>query len=413
MRNSECGLRNEKHEPRRSRARNAAAQLAHPRFPLHPAAASLARIPHSEFRIPHSTMNLKPLLIVVIVLALLSGVAWFATRPSAPASAADDRTGESVVLADQIAAAPRVTITENGNTVELARGGDQTWRVASYYDLPADFPKLTRLVSQLTEAKIDRFVTADPERVKRLGFDGTQIIFHGADAAAAPLLSLELGRTAENGGRFIRRAGEPRSYLARLSLWLDTEPKNWADSALLSIKPADIAKVGFTFPDAPPLTLARKDKDTPFAPEPAREGWKLKTAALDSQLDTLTALRFKDTAEPDNPDAVDARKHARTVTLTTFDHRTLTLTMGRRPAVPKPAASEKTDTAADGTAAPPETKAEETPAGPVYIQIADTKTDSPVAALMQKRAVEIYDYPFTGLPASPDALLEKEEPPAK
>ncbi|WP_342750906.1 DUF4340 domain-containing protein [Termitidicoccus mucosus] len=359
-------------------------------------------------------MNLKPLLIAVIVLALLSGITWFATRPPAPANAADDRTGESVVPADQVAVATRVTIAEGGKTVELVRGDDQAWRVASYYDLPADFPKLTRLVSQLTEAKIDRFVTADPERAKRLGFDGTQIVFRGADAAAAPLFSLELGRTAESGGRFIRRAGETRSYLAKLSLWLDTESKSWADSALVSIKPADITKVEFTFPDAPPLALARKDKDAPFAPEPAREGWKLKTSALDSQLDTLTALRFKDTAAPDNPDAADAGKHARTVTLTTFDNRTLALTMGRRPAVSKPAAPETTDTvAASGTAAPTEPKTEEIPAGPVYIQIADTKTDSPVAALMQKRAVEIYDYSFTGLPASPDALLEKEEPAAK
>jgi hypothetical protein len=344
-----------------------------------------------------------------------------------------------------VAAATRVTITETGKTVELLRGDDQTWRVASYYDLPADFPKLTRLVAQLTEAKIDRFVTADPERTKRLGFDGTQIVFRSADTAAAPLLALELGRTAENGGRFTRRAGEPRSYLAKLSLWLDTDPKNWADSALIPIKPADIAQVEFTFPDAPPLTLARKDKDTPFAPEPAREGWKLKPAALDSQLDTLTALRFKDTAAPDTPDAADARKHARTVTLTTFDHRTLALTIGRRPATPKPATPETTDTAttttttgpaaatantaatspatapadtgpapADTATAPPtDPKTEENPAGPVYIQITDTKTDSPIAALMQKRAVEIYDYPFTGLPASPDALLEKEEPAAK
>jgi hypothetical protein len=338
--------------------------------------------------------------------------------PPAPASAADDRAGESVILADQVAAAARVTITENGKTVELLRADDQTWRVASYYDLPADFPKLTRLVSQLTEAKIDRFVTADPERVKRLGFDGTQIIFRAADAAAAPLLSLELGRTAENGGRFIRRAGEPRSYLARLSLWLDPESKNWADSSLVSVKPADIAKVEFTFPDAPPLTLARKDKGAPFAPEPAREGWKLKTSALDSQLDTLTALRFKDTAEPGNPDAVDAGKHARTVTLTTFDHRTLALTMGRRPAIPAPPAGKTGAETPAGQPAPvqpppPDAQSEETPAGPVYIQITDTKSDSPVAALMQKRAVEIPDYSFTGLPASPDALLEKETLAAK
>ncbi len=357
-------------------------------------------------------MNLKPLLIVVFVLALLSGVTWFATRPTPPPAAAGDRSGEALVPAAQIAAAARVTIADDGKTVELVRGDDQVWRVAGYYDLPADFPKLTRLVSQLTEAKIDRFVTADPERTKRLGFGGTKIVFHAADAAAAPLLSIELGRTAAGGGRFIRRAGEDRSYLAKLSLWLDAEPKNWADSALVSLKPADVARAEFTFPDAPPLALARKDKDAPFAPDPAREGWKVKASALDSQLGTLTALRFKDTAAPDNPDAADARKHARAVTLTTFDNRTLVLTMGRRPAVPAKPAEKTGGEAADGQTAPSpasDAKDGETPAGPVYIQITDTKSDSPVAALMQKRAVEIYDYAFTGLPATPDDLLEKEE----
>lgn len=353
-------------------------------------------------------MKLKPLVITVAVLLVLAGITWIATRPPAPVTA-DARVGKALAPTEKIARAARVVITDNGKKIELARGADQTWRNASYYDLPVDFPKLTRLVSDLTGAKIERFVSADPERVKRLDFNGAQIAFHAADsiADAAPLYSIDIGRTADNGGRFVRHTGETKAYLASLNLWLDTEPKNWADSALVPLKTADIAKVEFTFPDAPPLAFARKEKTEPFAPDPAREGWKTKTSALDSQLNTLTTLRFRDTVDLDTPDAAEAKKHARTVTLTAFDNRAVTITMGRRPAktVPKPAAQEPKPDAATGGTTGPET--ETIPAGAVYIQITDTKSDSPVNALMQKRAVETYDHVFTGLPAAPGDLLEK------
>ncbi|MDR2673553.1 MAG: hypothetical protein LBC18_01450, partial [Opitutaceae bacterium] len=75
-------------------------------------------------------MHLKPLLITVAALALLSGITWFATRPPAPPAAAGDRAGEPVAPAAQIAPATRVAITENGKTGELVRGDAQAGRVA-------------------------------------------------------------------------------------------------------------------------------------------------------------------------------------------------------------------------------------------------------------------------------------------
>ncbi|EIP97042.1 hypothetical protein OpiT1DRAFT_01470 [Opitutaceae bacterium TAV1] len=388
-------------------------------------------------------MKLKTLLLTVLILAALSGATWFATRPQKPATPeGNGNVGAPVAPAAKIAGATRVRITDDGKTVELARQPDGTWHVTSYYDLPADFSKLTRLVADLTGAKIDRFVSARPEVLKRLEFNGTQIAFYGAaDAGAAPLWSLDLGRTAESGGgRYIRYTGEDKAYLAKLNLWLDTESKNWADSALTTLKPADIAKAEFTFPEGDPLTVTRKDKDAPFEATPARAGHTVKGDAITTQLNNLTGLRLSNTTGPDAPDAIDARNHARTVKLTTFDNRTLTIALGRRPAEPaKPAAKSETDKPADkdkaagsgetpatgeqtapssdadqpaGTPAAAEPGKEDTgkPAGPVYVFVTDTKADAPVNALMKKRAVEVYEFVYTSLPAKADDLLAPEEP---
>ena len=351
-------------------------------------------------------MNLKPLAITVAILAILSGITWFTTRPPTPVRESGDRTGEDTVPRDLIANATRITITDGGKTVELAQGTGLTWRVASYHDLPVDFAKLTRFVSQLTGTKIERFVTASPERIKRLGLDTARIIFHGADV---PPFTLELGRTTENGGRFIRRAGESRAYLAHFDLWLDAEPKNWADSTLVTLTRNDIARVELAFPGTSTLAFARKDKAEFFTVDPARNDQRLKPAALDALLDTLVSLRFKDTTDSTASDVADARKHSRTITLTTFDKRVLTLTMGRRPAsTSKDSQHEKAAPEVTATTTQHSVPNEEgTPAGPVYIWIDDTKNDSPIARLMKERAVEISEQSFTNLPTIPDDLLEK------
>lgn len=375
-------------------------------------------------------MKLRTLIFAVLLLAALSGAAYLATRSTPPQSSSDDgRVGQSLAEASKISKAGRVKITDDGKTVELNRHADGTWHVASYYDLPVDFSKLTRLIADLTGAKIERYVTSDSARIQRLEFKGTQIAVYGTDAkeSDAPLWSLDLGRTADSGGRFVRYSGEDKAYLAKLSIWLDAESKNWADSALTQLKPADIAKAEFTFAEGSPVTVARKDKDSAFEATPAREGHIVKADVVTSQLNNLTGLRLSNTAELDAKDAKDAREHARTVKLTTFDNRTLTIALGRRPAVEaKPAPKEDkpatatsgdttvqsgtTDTEGKTATAEPTTPA--VPAGPVYVVIEDSKADAPVNALMKKRAVEVYEFVYTSLPANADALFTPAPPPA-
>lgn len=363
-------------------------------------------------------MKLKTLLIVVALLAALSGAAWFFNRSTPPPSLADARIGQPVLATADAEKAARVRITQNGKTVLLVRDADSSWLVSSYHDLPADFTKLATLVKSLNSANVERLVTTSPDRIKRLEFSDTTITV--LDSADKPLLALTLGKSADTGGRYLRFGDENKAYLARLDTWLDVEPKNWADATLAKFTPADIAKVSIAFADAPAVTLSRANATAAFTADTTPDGQRLKSDTIPSLLSTLSNLRFTETSATDDPQAVGARAAARTVTLTTFDNKTLTFALGRQPEhnVVKPDALKPAPTAlVSGEPKPSPTDllgtvTEKLPAGPVFAFITHSDASAPVNALMKKRAFQIADYALNSLPADRAALFEAVPPPA-
>src|SRR5580698_5075063 len=100
-------------------------------------------------------MKLKHLLVIVAVLALLSAAAYWLGRPPAAVSE-DSRVGQPLVESSAVEKAAKLRLTDAGKSVVLTRQSDGTWRDASYFDLPADFSKLSSFVSDLTSAKLQR-----------------------------------------------------------------------------------------------------------------------------------------------------------------------------------------------------------------------------------------------------------------
>lgn len=361
-------------------------------------------------------MNLRTLSFSVAALVALSAVAWFLRRPAPPATT-DPRTGQPVLAADRAAQAARVKLADQGKSVELARQADGSWTVVSYHDFPADFTKLTRLIGDLTGAKVTRLVTARADRLARLEFKDTTLAL--LDAAGKELWQVTLGKNADGGGRYLRYGAEEKGYLANLSLWLDSEPRNWADTTLLALKADDIARVevGFTDATLAPVVVSRAKKEEAWAPAPptaAPEGKRLKTASITSLLSNFAGLRFTDTTAPDDAQAVSARPHSRTLKLTTFDQKTYTVTLARKPEEkkPKPAAppagpeASAGGEAAGGETKPPEPEFETIPAGPVFVGITSSDEAARLNALMQKRAFQIGEWVYTALPAAPADLWE-------
>lgn len=369
-------------------------------------------------------MKLKTLLIVVALLAAASAAVYFVNRPTAPAPA-DARVGQPLLDPAVVEPAARFTLKDAGNTVELVKSDGGVWQVASFHHLPADLSKLSRFVQDLTEAKIDRFVTSNPERLARLEFKDTQLSF--ADAAGKELWSIDLGKTAEGGGRFVRYGDEEKAYRTRLNAWLDTTARNWADSSLVGAKPEQIAKVEIPLAEGEAITVSRGEAGQPWTADGTPEDRQLRQSSIDSLLSTLTNLRFIETASADAPEVTAAREHQRRVTLTTFSGETLEIALGRKPeetvvkpAAPKPetsgpaaivgSATEAPKPEEAGPAAVTEATTETIPAGPVFAFVTGPATLAKLSGAPEDLAFKVSDYVFTSLPKSRDELLEPKAP---
>jgi hypothetical protein len=379
-------------------------------------------------------MKLKTLALCVALLAVVAGAAYFLTRPEAP-PLADPRVGRPLLDPAAAADVAKIVVSDQGKSVELVRQSGGAWLVASYYNLPADFSKIARLIGDLNEAKLDRFVTANPDRLARLDFKDSRIALF--DAAGRPTWSLVLGKTAATGGgRFVRFGDEPKAFVSGLQSYLDPEAKNWADAQLLNLKPEEIKSVELPFEKGGSVTLSRAKPEDPWTAKDAPADRKVKADAVSSALASLASLRFSDTTAVDDAAAKEAAKYRRTVALTTFAGQTYRIELGRRPEEKKlkpPVADAKSGPASLGKAAdlakpaaaggetpgkPGETKPgtpefETIAAGPVFALVSSSDGHAPVNALMKQRAFQIEDYTFTSLPKSLDDLFEPAPPKAK
>jgi hypothetical protein len=364
-------------------------------------------------------MNLRNLSFTVAGLTLLCVVAWYLQRPAKPASD-DPRIGQPVLAASVAQSAAKVRVTDTGKSVTIARQADGTWQVPDYYDFPADFGKLSGLVGGLTGAKIQRLVTARADRLSRLEFkDATIALF---DGAGKELWCVTLGKAAEGGGRFLRYGKEQKGYLADLSIPVDWEAKNWVDASLMTLKPDDVATLEIGFPAGPAIQASRTKKEGMWTVAGVPSGKRLNPDKITSLVTDLTSLRFTDTTPPTDEKAAAARAHSRTITLTTFDHKTYTILLGRKPeekrlkpSAPEPPAANPAKTAADAKAGGKTTipEYETIPAGPVFVFITCSDKAAPINGLMNKRAFEIGEWIFTGLPFAAGDLWENAPNPAE
>ena len=378
-------------------------------------------------------MKLRTLLIVVAILAALSVAVFVAQRPP-PSLAARARLGEPLVDTALIEKAARLRVTDQGKTVSLARQPDGTWRVTTFFDLPADFSKITGLVGSLTDARIQRLVTTKAERIARLGLKDTQVLLF--DAAEIELWSVMLGKNADGGGCFVRYGAEQKVYLASFNGGLDAESKNWANPELLGLKAEDIAQAEIATGEGESILISRAKKDESWTSALTPAGKKINATKISALLASVGNLRFTDTSDLNDPGFAAARANARVCKLTTFDGKTITVTFSHKPeekAPPPPAIAAKTGSAGTGPLANPTSQGSlpspsggpvlgptkgpvpefaSLPANPVFVVIAHSDASAPVNAIMKKCAFQVAAYTFASLPQKADELFELVLPPA-
>lgn len=373
-------------------------------------------------------MKLKSLALCVALLAIASFVVYLNSRP-APPPAADPRVGQPLVDTTTASATTHVHLSDSGKTVELGRDAAGNWVVQSYYDLPIDFTKLSQFMNDLVAAKVDRFVTASPERLARLGFGDSKIEFRDKDGKS--LWAITVGKTPDSGtGHFFEFGTEAKAFLTGFSDPVDSDAKAWADAQLTSIKDGDVAKVELTLLDGSTTTLTRAKAGDPWslASGKAPKDRALSQDKIAGVLASAGNIRFSDTVDLGDA-AIAAAKNRESVALTTFAGKTVAITLSRKaeekklkvPVADKnsgPASLGKLSDVANeksGQAKPEDKKPgapefETIPAGPVFVAVRASDPTDRVNGEMAKRAFQTDESIFISVPVKADDLFDP--PPA-
>ncbi len=251
---------------------------------------------------------LKPLLILIGLLAVWAIVHFTSARP--------DRPDESDVFSVRIdtAAVSRIEVSRASGQLVLLR--DQgAWSVRTPAGLrPAEKDQIASALNTLNSIETTNLVNHNPEKQAEYQVDesgGTRVKVFGAGDAL--LCDLVIGRIGGFDQRmmysqqsfnpqdfytFMRRADSPRAYKVQgfFGAMMGTEAEQWRDHTLMSFEPGLARRIELVFPD----TRAELTADS-------LRGWTLAGgAAPDSQLvqqmvSTLATLRaggFVDSLPP-------------------------------------------------------------------------------------------------------------------
>ncbi len=259
-------------------------------------------------------MKSKTFVILVLVCALLGGVAYLTTRDDV----ADDRKGRmgEKLLADlSLENITGITIKDHENSVTLKKG-EKAWGIEEQFNYPANFSKLNDIVEKLRDAKIGRSFKGDDKTLSRLTLHspdntdkatderGSRIILRDKDEKA--LADIIIGKAREGGtGNYVTFAKDHFTvYMVDQSFrFIDKKPEKWLDQKVMDVKAEDVEKVVCVDPDADKVlyTLNRpeKGKDPELAEIP--EGKKLKSSKAKDIFRLLSYFRMENIANPETP----------------------------------------------------------------------------------------------------------------
>jgi hypothetical protein len=192
-------------------------------------------------------------------------------------------------LANKIGQVASVAVRRKGLDLTFIRHGNK-WLVAQKGDYPAAAGKISRIVLALADLTLVEPKTREPALYPRLEIEdpgkGKATLVTLGDKSAAVLARLIVGKRSfdrlgeGNDGVYVRKPGDPQSWLARGSLDFSDNMANWLDRKIVDIPDTQIAKVTLTQPDGSTLVLDRAAPSGKFAVlgAPANTKYKDETA---------------------------------------------------------------------------------------------------------------------------------------
>ncbi|QQS07905.1 MAG: DUF4340 domain-containing protein [Phycisphaerales bacterium] len=308
-------------------------------------------------------MKNKTTLILIVLALAVTAVAWMVvvggSKSSAPQAEPSPLLPALATGADEVA---KIELKSGDTAITISKAADATWAVESKGGYPAKPDAVRDLVRGLARATTIDERTSDPALYARLGVQDpgpsetastpadetekpTLVALH--DAGGKPLATLIVGKmvqgaatTATQGeSRFVRKAGEAKSWAAQGLPPISLQAATWLDTELLKIEQARVDHVTIehltgpqaTLPEGSTVEIARRPKapeaqgpsPTPATPPSTGDfevvglpaGRELNSTFIPTSIaGSLAALRFDDVKPRESIVTSDASPR----TVTTF-----------------------------------------------------------------------------------------------
>lgn len=130
---------------------------------------------------------------------------------------------ETLFDMEDLAGIEKVIITEEGKQATLVKGPDAVWRLEEAEMKPINADRLSRLLYDMSEAKIVRRLTAAQGKASNYGLDqGRTLAFAGRFH-----FKMRIGKQQPHGGFLVQVEGQPFPYLIDDFLHTQVNPEFW------------------------------------------------------------------------------------------------------------------------------------------------------------------------------------------
>jgi hypothetical protein len=274
-------------------------------------------------------MNSKKVLGLAIaaVIVLILGF-WIAGRQTS--STSETETLLYPKLKSELGAVDVVRLYKAGDvlSVELVRKND-AWTVTERSGYAADVSKLRKLLQSVSEAKLLEEKTSTPENYPALGVEDVSKADATGLRVAIPNIkspvNLIVGKSGPGAqSQYVRRVGEPKSWLVSASIEASTTPETWIRKEIADVSADRVQSATVTIGKSKPYSAAKKSRaDANFTVEGLPKGKALSSeSAANSYAAALAGLTLADVQQAAAFDGGTPAAHS---TIRTFDGLVLDL----------------------------------------------------------------------------------------
>lgn len=200
-----------------------------------------------------------------------------------------------------------LSVATQSSTITLHREED-TWRVKEKYDYPADLGTVRETLIGLAELKTLEPKTRKPELYEKLGLQDVETkgsLSTGItlkDATGHTLAAAIIGNDRPAKGKsgykeiFIRKAGDPQTWLVEGRLTVEKNPGEWLNKELVQIETKRVGRLTVTHPDETRLVVEKaKPADLDYQVVDLPEGLEIQSQfTVNNIVSTVTSLSLDD-----------------------------------------------------------------------------------------------------------------------